>query len=93
MGVTHVTVAVRNPDQPDKFWEGLLLVDTGSIDCLVPGNRLREIGIEPEGQRTFELGDGSEAKFDIAVAKLEFMGKFVGATVNFGKDSAEPILG
>jgi len=27
------------------------------------------------------------------VAKLEFMGEFVGTTVIFGKDDAEPILG
>ena len=93
MGVTHVTVAVRNPAQPERVWEGLFLVDTGSIDCLVPAKHLREIGIEPEGQRTYELGDGSEAKFDIAVAKVEFMGEFVGVTVIFGRDSAEPILG
>ena len=47
MGVTQVTVAIRNPGNPEKSWEGLFLVDTGSIDCRVPGNRLREIGLVP----------------------------------------------
>lgn len=93
MGVTHVTVTVRNPGDRNRCWEGLFLVDTGSTDCLVPGKHLREIGLEPEGQRTYELADGTEKKMDAGVALVEFMGDFVGATVIFGDDDAEPILG
>lgn len=93
MDAIHVTVAVVNPADPARRWEGLFLVDTDSIDCYVPGNRLREIGIEPDGQRTYELADGTELALDIAVARIEFMGEFVGATVIFGKDDAEPLLG
>ena len=93
MGVTQVTVAIQNPGGPEKSWEGLFLVDTGSIDCRVPGNRLREIGLVPKGQRIYELADGSEVTLDVTVAEVEFMGEMVGATVIFGKDDAEPILG
>ena len=93
MGTTHVTVLVRNPAQPERTWEGLFLVDTGSIDCLAPAKHLREIGLVPEGKRTYELADGTELKMDIAVAKIEFMGDLVGTTIIFGKDDAEPILG
>jgi hypothetical protein len=49
----HVTVAVINPADPSRRWEGLFLVDTGSIDCYIPSNRLREIGIEPRRQAHF----------------------------------------
>ena len=59
----------------------------------MPGKRLREIGLVPEGKRTYELADGSELVLDIAVAKIEFMGEVVGATVIFGDDDAEPLLG
>ena len=93
MGATQVTVTVRNPAQRDRFWEGLFRVDTGATDCLVPARHLREIGLEPEGERNYELADGAEKKMDIAVARIEFMGDFVGATVIFGRDDAEPILG
>ena len=93
MGVTQVTVTIRNPADAEKSWEGLFLVDTGSIDCLVPGNRLREIGLVPKGQRTYELADGSEVTLDMTVAEVEFMGETVGATVIFGKDGTEPVLG
>jgi clan AA aspartic protease len=93
MGITQVTVTVRNPAQPERAWEGLFLVDTGAIDCLVPGKFLREIGLPVDGQRAYELADGSKLKMDITVAKLEFMGDVVGATVIFGPDDVEPLLG
>jgi hypothetical protein len=38
MGITHVTVLVGNPAEPTRVWEGLFLVDTGAVDCMVPGN-------------------------------------------------------
>lgn len=93
MGVTHVTVTVRNPAQIDKIWEGLFLVDTGTVDCLVPARHLKAIGIEPRSKRTYELADGSEVKMDIAGVQVEFMGETVWTTVIFGGDEAEPILG
>ena len=93
MGITQVTVAVCNPGEPERRWEELFLVDTGAIDCLVPANRLQEIGIKPEGKRTYELADGTEVAMNIAGARFEFMGEFVWTTVIFGKDEAEPILG
>ena len=93
MGVTQVTVTVRNPAAPDRTWEGLFLVDTGAYDSLVPGNALRGIGLAPKAKRTFELADGSEVKLDITTGDLEFMGEVVGSTLIFGRDDAEPILG
>ena len=93
MGATHVTVAIRNPAEPERVWEGIFLVDTGATDCLVPREHLESIGIIPEGQRIYGLADGSEIRRDIAVARVEFMGEFVGATVIFGDADAEPLLG
>ncbi|MCP4264141.1 MAG: clan AA aspartic protease [Candidatus Brocadiaceae bacterium] len=93
MGITQVTATVCNPGDPERRWESLFLVDTGAIDCMVPGNHLRGIGIKPDGKRIYELADGTEVAMDVAVARVEFMGEFVGATVIFGKDDVEPILG
>ncbi len=93
MRATHVTVAVSNPSDPERRWEGLFLVDTGATDCVAPGKHLREIGIEPRGKRNYELADGTEIVLEIGVASVEFMGDVVGATVIFGRDDVEPILG
>jgi clan AA aspartic protease len=93
MGATHVTVAIVNPTDPERRWEGLFLVDTGATDCYVPASKLREVGIEPSGKRTYELADGSELRLSVGVARVEFMGDIVGATVIFGGEDSEPILG
>lgn len=93
MGIPQVTACVRNPANPDKFWEGLFLVDTGAVDCMAPGKHLLELGLVPRGTRTYELADGTEVKFDVATAEVEFMGERVGVNIIFGPDDAEPILG
>ena len=72
---------------------GVVLVDTGATDCYIPASRLREVGIEPGGQRTYELADGTEIALGVGVARIEFMGDIVGATVIFGEEDCEPILG
>ena len=93
MGVTQVTVTIRNPAAPERAWEGLFLVDTGAIDCLVPRQHLEAIGLRPKAQRVYELADGSEVRMDITIGQIEFMGDIVGGTIIFGDADAEPILG
>ena len=93
MGATHVTVRITNPADPEKFWEGLFLVDTGANDSLVPRQHLEAIGLKPEGKRLYQLADGSDLSLDITLAKIEFMGEFVGGTVIYGEPGSEPLLG
>ena len=93
MGVTHVTAVVRNPAEPERTWEGLFLVDTGATDCLVPRQCLEAIGLEPKGQRVYEMADGSEIHMDVTTADIEFMGEVVGATIVMGESNVEPLLG
>ena len=93
MGATHVTVTIRNPAEPERTWEGLFLVDTGSTDSLVPRSHLEAIGLKPKGRRIYELADGSELILDVTTADIEFMGEIVGGTIIMGADDAEPLLG
>nr|VFK63436.1 MAG: clan AA aspartic protease, AF_0612 family [Candidatus Kentron sp. UNK]VFK72357.1 MAG: clan AA aspartic protease, AF_0612 family [Candidatus Kentron sp. UNK] len=93
MGAIHVTTTIRNPADPEKFWEGLFLVDTGATDCMVPRCHLEAIGLAPKGQRTYELADGSPFKVDVTLGEIEFMGELAGGLIIFGDDDIEPILG
>ena len=93
MGVTHVTAVIRNPAEPDRTWEGLFLVDTGAIDCIVPGRHLESIGFAPKGQRIYGLADGSEVRMEVTVAQVGFMREIVGAIIILGESDAEPLLG
>jgi clan AA aspartic protease len=93
MGVTQVTVTLRNPAAPERAWEGLFLVDTRAIDSLVPRRRLEAIGLKPKAQRIYELVDGAEVKMAITTAAIKFMGEIVGGTIIFGDPDTEPLLG
>ncbi len=93
MGAIHVTVTIRNLADPERAWEGLFLVDTGATDSLVPRPHLEAIGLQPRGERIYELADGSELRLDITVAEIEFMGEIVGGTIIYGEPGVEPLLG
>lgn len=93
MGLTRVTVTIRNPADRSRTWEGLFLVDTGATDCLVPRQHLEAIGLVPERQRNYELADGTALKLDITGAMVEFMGDIAWSTIIMGPDDAEPLLG
>lgn len=93
MGATLVEVTVCNPTDRSRSWRGRFLVDTGATDSLVPRQHLEAIGIEPDGPRRYELADGTPIEMEVGVARLEFLGDFVGGTVLFGDPGAEPLLG
>ena len=93
MGATYVTVTVRNPEKPERAWEGEFLVDTGALNSVVPSQHLKAVGIRPHGTRRFELADGSMVDFEVGGASFEFLGQRTPAYVVFGDDSAEPLLG
>ena len=93
VGATHVTLAIRNPAEPERVWEGLFLVDTGAIDCLVPRQHLESIGLTPRGKRRYGLADGSEIRLDATGGEIAFMGETTWGTIVFGQEEAEPLLG
>jgi len=93
MGAVHVNVTIRNPAAPERAWEGLFLVDTGATDTLVPRQHLEAIGIEPMGQRVYELADGSQIRLKTTIGVIEFLEEVSGGLIVFGDADAEPLLG
>ena len=93
MMVMHVTATVRNPADPERFWEGLFLVDTGATDCLVPRRHLEAIGLEAEGERTYGFADGSEHRMSVTTGRVDLMGEVVGATILMGDEDSDPVMG
>ncbi|MDE3259572.1 MAG: clan AA aspartic protease [Gemmatimonadota bacterium] len=93
MGATYVDVTIRNPADPERYWTGKFLVDTGAFDSLVPRVRLDAIGLTPRGRREYVLADGKPIAMDITIAELEFEGEVVGGTIVYGDEGAEPLLG
>jgi clan AA aspartic protease len=93
MGITHVTVKVSDFARQGTPYEADFLVDTGSIDCMVPSARLLAAGINPERKKVYELANGESVEYEIGFARISFMGEETVGTVIFGPPAAEPILG
>ena len=96
MGLMHVPVIVKAPNQPSEFavgYQALFLVDTGAIDSMAPASALLKAGIHAIGSQRYELADGSVREYSFGVAQIEVMGNITGGRVIFGPENLEPILG
>jgi clan AA aspartic protease len=93
MGITHVSATVKPVLPGGSSVTADFLVDTGAIDCLLPGSLLRQAGVEPDRADFYELADGSLIELPVAHARIEFMGCHVIVKVVFGPENTEPILG
>jgi clan AA aspartic protease len=93
MGVTHVTVRIRNLAAANGGYEADFLVNTGATDSLVPGAELRKIGVQPVGKTVYELANGAVEAYEYGLAEIFFMGEVTAGRIIFGPDEAEPLLG
>ena len=93
MGLIHVTVTLRNFEEPDPSYEADFLVDTGATNSMVPARELHRIGVTPVGRMAYELADGSRHEYAFGLARIELLGEVTAGRVLFGPDDAEPLLG
>jgi clan AA aspartic protease len=94
MGLTHVTARISDlTGASTSPFEAEFLVDTGSIDCMVPGDKLHATGVRPEGKRVYELANGQPIEYEYGFARVAFFGDETVVQVIFGPPDTEPILG
>jgi len=68
-------------------------VDTGAAYTTLPARLLREIGVEPTGQRRFLLADGRRVDLDYGRAWVTIDGESEVTVVVFGEDDGPSLLG
>jgi clan AA aspartic protease len=93
MGLAHITTQIFNLGKTTAPYQAEFLVDTGAIDCMVPSQALKNIGILIEGKDSYELVDGSLIEYPYGFARISFMGSETVVQVIFGEDDCEPLLG
>lgn len=93
MGITHVTATVKSLDATGLSVEAKFLVDTGSINCLLPASMLKKAGIQPLKTEVYELANGQQIEFPVGAARIDILDRFVMVEVIFGPEDAEPLLG
>ena len=94
MGLTYITTSIRDvAGQSTTPFEAEFLVDTGSIDCMAPGDKLLAAGIRLEGKAVYELANGQPIEYEYGFARVVFFGGETVSQVIFGPPDSEPILG
>ena len=68
-------------------------VDTGAAYTTLPARLLREVGVEPTGQRRFLLADGRRVDLDYGRAWVTIDGESEVTVVVFGEDDGPALLG
>ena len=69
------------------------IVDTGAAYTTLPSSLLRDIGVEPVGQRRILLADGRRIHMDYGEARATINGDSVTTLVVFAEDNAPSLLG
>ena len=82
-----------NPEQPAKYVELELLVDTGAIHTIIPPEAAEKLEIKSRGKRKFRLADGTVIERDYGVGMVEIRDEVGGATIVFGKENDIPVIG
>ena len=69
MGLIKVTTRLTNITDPEKYYEGLFLVDTGATDCMVAADELEKLGIQKRGKTACELADGTVKEYPFGLCR------------------------
>ena len=93
MGEVRVPVRVANSDVPERFWDAEFLVDSGASMSVVPVDVLNRLEIEPRRFGRFYLADESSIVRRVGIASFTVASETEDASVMFGEEGAEPILG
>lgn len=93
MGMTNVSLKVKNPQNPSQVFVGRFLVDSGATYTVVPTSSLKKIGIQPQGEETFSLADGRLIKRKVGNALYEYEGIERAAPILFGEKDDTLLLG
>lgn len=93
MGITTVSLKVKNPKDETLFIEEEFLVDSGASFSVVPKLLLDKIGIKPYREQKFALADGRIIKRKVGEAVFEFNGHRAPSPVVVGKKNDALLLG
>jgi predicted aspartyl protease len=90
---TRVQAVVANPQDPSKRTRLAFLVDSGAAYSVIPAAKLRKLGLEPTGERTFFLANGQLVKRKVGEARFTFEGQSATCVVLFGEEGDSTALG
>ena len=91
--MTQVRVRVVNLADPGRGADVAMVVDSGAIFSVVPGDVLRRIGVRPRATHVLGLADGRNVRRQVADVRFELGGRVGAAPVVFGRRGDASLLG
>ena len=92
MGTFSVMFEVKNANG-QEYASVEALVDTGASYTVLGEDLLANLGIQPDEQEQFQLGDDSIVEWNIGEARLRLGGSERTSPVVFGPPGVSPLLG
>ena len=93
VGLTSVRLQVANFAVPDVAEDVVLLVDSGAIYSVVPGEILARLGLAPRREREFRLANATCIVRGCGVALFRYGDRDAVAEVIFGETGDAALLG
>lgn len=93
MGITHVTVEVANPSDPEASIPVECVVDSDAAYSVINLGTLERLGIEPIGEEEFRLAEGRKIRRKKGIAAFRYGERVGGAGVMFGEEGDMDLLG
>ncbi len=93
MGITQVSLIIKNLANPKRQFEGNFLVDSGATHTVVPSSVLKKLGIKSQGIEKFVLADGKIIERKVGSVLYEYQGIERAAPVLFGEKDDNLLLG
>lgn len=93
MGITTVTLMLKNHKHPARKVEGEFLVDTGAHYTVVPEYMAKKLGLKPSFVQKFSLADGRIMERKISTATIRLDDRELPAPVVIGEVNDSALLG
>ena len=93
MALTHLTIEVGNPSDPDVTEQVEFLIDSGAVHSVVPKDVLDRLNISPLGTQEYRLADGTRIVRRQGIALFKYGDRVGGADVIFGEEGDSNLLG
>ena len=93
MGSVVVKVEIANPRDPERRASVEVLVDTGAVYSMIPGEALRRMGVQPLVRKAFKTADGRSVERELADVLLAYDGELGVTRVIFGAPQDAAVLG
>lgn len=93
MGLTTVSLEIKNPHDPSKTIKEDFLVDSGAAYTVLPKKLVDKLKLKSNYKQEFVLADGTKINRKIGSAFIKFQGRETASPVVLGEKNDNPLLG